>query len=1074
MKQILIAGYSLQEAQQIQEEIYEMLKPCQFSLAFTYDEYLSLIQEFQPDLVILNHKLPDFDGTSVLKTSIEHLPNIPIVLFTEINDIEIAIKCLKAGAADFILNKNIKQLSLSILKAIEQRQKQTAIENEQALLLKSIDRYRQIAELSPFPISIIDLNGRYIYLNPKFTEIFGYHLEDIITGRDWFAKAYPDKAYRDIALSTWLSDLNKSTAYQTRPRVFKVTCKNGTDRDVLFMPITIEGGEQVVIYEDITERKQAEEALQKSEENLKKQNQLITTLILKGDWFYQDLVSNIRRILEICSELIQVERVSIWRYNADYSKIRCIGIYERSNNIHSKGEELVSADFPDYTASHKNGKVIAAPDVFIDPRTKQIPHEYFLKHGISSLLDAPIYVGGCLAGLLSFEHVGEKRNWSSIDERLSLAMATHVSLCFEIDERKRIEKELHDSKIFYQTIFEGSSEGFFIMTDTFIECNESACNILGCSKEDIIGHSPIEFSPEFQPDGRTSDNAAKEYIDAALLRKPQRFYWKHKRKDGSLIDTEISLSALNVDKRTLLFATMVNISERRQAEEALRQAEEKYRNIFENAMEGIFQTTKEGHILTANPALARMYGYDSPEEFIKDITYIGKQIYDDPRRRDDFIQILEKEGFVSNFEIKSRRKDGTTFWASVNAKIIRDTEGEIEFYEGMIEDITERKKLEEQLRQSHKMEAVGALAGGIAHDFNNILTAILGYAHLTLMKLNDDNPLCPYLNQIVLAVDKASSLTNSLLAFSRKQMISIIPIKLNDVIKDLEKMLQRIIGEDIELKTFLSEEDLIIIADYSQLEQVVLNLAVNARDAMPDGGLLIIETEKIEIDEEYAKTHGYGKPGAYALLTITDFGTGIDKDILDKIFEPFFTTKGRDKGTGLGLSMVYGIVKQHNGYINCYSEIGKGTIFKIYLPLTQQKTISAKPSTPITTNIVGAETILLAEDDENVRKLTKYVLEKYGYRVIEAVDGENAIEKFKENQPDIDLLLFDVIMPKMNGKIAYEEIKKMQADIKVIFLSGYTANVIHKKGILEEGINLVLKPVPPIKLLNKIRQVLSS
>lgn len=823
MKRILIASYFVNEAQQVQTEIYEMLKPCQFSLAMTYDEYLSSIQEFKPDLIISDHKLPDFDGITALKIAVEHLPNTSFIFLTDINNVETAVECLKSGAADFILKKDIKNLPSAALKAIEQKQ-------------------TQLSEKS--------------------------------------------------------------------------------------------------------ERGQAVETLQKSEENLKRQNQLMTSLILKSDWFYEDLIANIRRILEISSELIQTERVSVWRYNEDYSKINCIGLYERSINRHSEGEELASSDFPSYTAWHTNGKVIAAVDVFTDHRTSEIPSIYFQNHGITSLLDAPVYVGGRLAGLLSFEHVGENRNWSNNDERLSLSMATHVSLCFEIDEHNRTEK-------------------------------------------------------------------------------------------------------------------------------ALRQAEEKYRNIFENAVEGIFQTTADGRFITANPALACMYGYDSPKKFMSNVTDIGRQLYDDPRRRKEFLEVIKKEGFVQNFEIKSRRKDGNPLWISLNAKTVRDDSGKIRFFEGMVEDITERKKLGEQLRQSQKMEAVGTLAGGVAHDFNNILTVIMGYAHLMLMKLKDDDFSRPYLNQILAAADKATSLTNSLLTFSRKQMISLYPINLNDSIRNIEKMLLRIIGEDIELKTFLSEEELIIMADSSQIEQVLLNLAVNARDAMPDGGLLIIETEKIEIDEEYAKTHGYGPPGAYALLTFTDFGMGMDKDTVEKIFEPFYTTKEVGKGTGLGLSMVYGIVKQHNGYINCYSEPGKGTTFKIYFQLTHEKAIPAKSAISVT-SITGTETILLAEDDANVRKLTKYVLERYGYKVIEAVDGEDAVHKFMENQGNIDLLLFDVIMPRMNGKMAYEEIKKARRKIPVIFISGYTANVIHKKGILDEGLNLVFKPISPTGLLSKIRQVLSE
>ena len=810
-----------------------------------------------------------------------------------------------------------------------------------------------------------------------------------------------------------------------------------------------------------------------TKDELDRQNQLLTSLILRADLFNEDFESTIRRILEVSSELIQTERVSIWRYSKDYSKITCIGLYERSLKKHSKGEELISADFPQYTASHAEGKVISAEDVFTDDRTSQIPSEYFKNRGIMSLMDTPVYVGGKLIGLLSFEHVGEKRRWSSNDEMIALSMATHVSLCFEVDEHRRTVEALRKSERWYRTLFEGSSEGFFIMTDIFLDCNEQACRIWNCSKEDVIGFSPLKFSPEFQPDGRSSEDAAKQYIRAAMEGMPQRFYWKHRRKDGILIDTEISLTLMDTERPNILFATMVDITDRKRAEEALRQAEEKYRKIFENSIEGIFQTTAEGKFITANHALARMYGYDTPEELVSSITDIGQQLYFDPKRRLEFHDEIKKHGSVQGFEVKARRKNGEIFWVSVNAKVIRDEKGRVKYYEGMIQEITDKKKLEEQLRHSQKMEAIGTLAGGVAHDFNNILTVIMGYAHLINMNMKVDDPMKQYVHHIISASEKAATLTNSLLAFSRKQMISLSPVNINELVKNAEKIFERILGEDIELRTFLSNDELIVMADSGQIEQVLFNLATNARDAMPDGGLLIIETEQIYLDEEYAHTHGYGKSGNYALLSFSDFGVGIDKDTIGKIFEPFFTTKEPSRGTGLGLSMAYGIIKQHKGYINVYSEPGKGTTFKIYLPLTEQKAVScSSPKHPA--SLTGKETILVAEDDPNVRNLTRFFLEKYGYSIIEAINGEDAVEKFRQNEDLIDLLLFDVIMPKLNGKAAYDEIKKIKPDIKAIFISGYTANIIHKKGVIEEGLNIIFKPISPLKLLEEIRRVISE
>ena len=412
---------------------------------------------------------------------------------------------------------------------------------------------------------------------------------------------------------------------------------------------------------------------------------------------------------------------------------------------------------------------------------------------------------------------------------------------------------------------------------------------------------------------------------------------------------------------------------------------------------------------------------------------------------------------------------------------VRNAAGELIGTIGVATDITERKRAEEdreklqsQLMQAQKMESIGQLAGGIAHDFNNILAAIVGYGDILRRKMQNDDPSREYVNQILISAERAASLTQSLLAFSRKQVISPKEIDLNESVRKVESLLARIIGEDIILTTALSSEVLIIFADITQIEQALMNLATNARDAMPTGGRLIIETGRVMLDDEYIRTKGYGLPGPYAMLKISDTGEGMDEQTQKKIFEPFFTTKQLGRGTGLGLAIVYGIVKQNNGYVNVYSEVGKGTTFKIYLPLVSsraQEDWAPKVQQPLRG---GAETILFAEDNATIRMLSRDVLQEFGYIVIEAVDGEEALQKFREHGDRIGLVILDVIMPKRNGKEVFEEIRKINPNVKVLFTSGYPADLIQKEGVLEKGLNFLSKPSSPQALLRKIREVLDQ
>ncbi|HMK49528.1 MAG TPA: ATP-binding protein, partial [Thermodesulfovibrionales bacterium] len=421
------------------------------------------------------------------------------------------------------------------------------------------------------------------------------------------------------------------------------------------------------------------------------------------------------------------------------------------------------------------------------------------------------------------------------------------------------------------------------------------------------------------------------------------------------------------------------------------------------------------------------------------------------------IDIYLKEGHIRN----RREEDFLITIADTLAGIITRRQAE-----------AEKERLQAQLLQAQKMEAVGHLAGGIAHDFNNILTAIMGFGYILGMKMGKDDPLRLYPQRILSAAERAIQLTQSLLAFSRKQITHPRPVKINLIITEAHKIFHRIIGEDIEVRLVPSNEDIMVKVDANQMEQVLINLATNARDAMPEGGALTIKTRAVDLAEDFIRTHGFGTLQKYALISVSDTGTGMNKDMIEKIFEPFYTTKDIGKGTGLGLAIVYGIIKQHEGFIDVHSEPGKGATFEIYLPATNLLEDEEDRSEAVAAPERGSETILVAEDNAEVRSFVKEILEDSGYTVIEAADGTGAIETFLKHRDEIQLLLLDVIMPKKNGKEAYEEIKSLAPYIKTLFLSGYPSDFVHKKGILEKEHELLLKPVSSHLLLKKVREIL--
>jgi two-component system cell cycle sensor histidine kinase/response regulator CckA len=512
------------------------------------------------------------------------------------------------------------------------------------------------------------------------------------------------------------------------------------------------------------------------------------------------------------------------------------------------------------------------------------------------------------------------------------------------------------------------------------------------------------------------------------------------------------------------------IAERKCTEEALKVSEARYRSLFDGVPVGLYRLTPDGKILDANLALVQMLGYPDRESLL---AANMSEAYVNPEDWEQKKFYLEWEGIVRDFEMELRRADGKKIWVQDFVQLVRDADTGITFYEGSMEEITEKKQLENQYRQAQKMEAVGRLAGGVAHDFNNLLTAIAGYGEMTLLDLRKDDPLHLNIEEILKAADRATSLTQQLLAFSRKQILQPRKINLNDTITDMHEMLRRLIGEDIDLSLALESDLGTVTADPGQIEQIAMNLVVNARDAMPQGGNISIETRNAFLDEAQAQRYLEVAPGSYVMLAVSDNGLGMDAETQAHIFEPFFTTKGWGAGTGLGLATVYGIVKQSGGHIGVYSEPGQGTTFKIYLPRVDAAVEPVKVEIP-TELPSGWETIMLVEDEDALRTLISRTLKKFGYRVLEARHGGEALLICEEESEPIHLMLVDVVLPQMSGPGIAARLAPLQPEMKVLLMSGYTEDAIVHHGVLDQSVPFLQKPFRPAALVRKVREVLDA
>ena len=920
--------------------------------------------------------------------------------------------------------------------------------NELALQ-ESEEKYRTLVRYSGDPIFSFDQEGRYLFVNEAFARPFSLPPEDII-GKTPYSLFAPSEAEERLETVREVFATGKGKEIDVQ-----VAGKLGECRHYLTIadPIHDEKGNIVsvsCIAKDITQRKQAEMRIKR----------INATLLALGPEFE----ANVMRLTGLCGELFNATCALYCRMEGE--------------KLYAVGQWHTPLDFitPSEPEGHICHEVIrrSTNDVLL---VRNLSRSAYVKTdpvvsqaGINTYFGHVVRCGGEPVGSLCV--LFQKDVVPTDDERNLLSII--ASSIGNEEERKRAAESLKRQTDAMDAAIDGmalldSQKRFIFMNKALAQIYgyENTQEMIGKSwhclyTEDELVRFDREIIPVLEATGRWQGHA----IGC--------------RKDGTIFPQDVSLNLLDTGD---MICVARDVTERKRAEEELIKSERTLRRIFEMLPVGLWFADREGTLVSGNLAGIRIWGGEpyvsrekykifrgwrlpQREEIAPDDWALARTIRDGVTIVDELLEIEAFDGqkrIILNSTAPVQDDDGTILGAIVVNQDITDRRHTEE----------ERERLEHQLRQAQKMEAVGQLAGGVAHDFNNLLQVILGQVEILQSEPVEDPSLAEPLEEVRHAAERAANLTRQLLAFSRRQIIQPINLDLNELIEGILKMIRRVIGENIELHFLPGNRLGVIHADKGQLEQILMNLCVNARDAMPNGGALTIETENVIIGKAYCRDHPWATEGRYVLLSVMDTGHGIDEAIQAQIFDPFFTTKGMGHGTGLGLATVYGIVKQHNGLIQVYSEVGKGTAFKVYLPIVERPAEEVGPKIPDLI-VGGTETILLAEDEDMVRNLVCRMLKTAGYTVLSAYDGEDAIQVYEENADRIDLAILDVMMPKLGGREVMDRIRVRCPHVRFLFSSGYSENAIHTNFVIKEGYNLITKPYRKSELLRAVREVLDD
>lgn len=824
---------------------------------------------------------------------------------------------------------------------------------------------------------------------------------------------------------------------------------------------------------DITGRRHEIERAHDSKLRAMKQRAAIASLAFHPAISNGDLQEALCELAKTAANALEVERVGIWFLSDDEQELVCQKLFRRSTKKCSSGASLRKADFPRYFDLIQKQSTIIADDAQAAEVTSEFVETYLVPNGITSMIDSAIFVEGKVVGVVCIEHTGPKREWSGDEQAFTNTLASFVVQALLNAARKKTDAD-------HRFLLDHMHAAVVVHApDTSIlTCNRLANEWLGKREDEIQGLTALDETWDFIfEDG--SKVPIKSYPANVVVKtmQPIEELVLGIRKTVSNEVIWVLLNAYPVfdsnDALRRIVVTFVDITLRKKAESDLLESERRYRLLVEKSPFCIHEIEQSGNLASMNPSGLKMLGLSHQDELV-DVNYFDLVCPDDARRIGDLFE-ESLSGRTLEFEFKGA--NGRHF-ASSFVPIFRE-DGSIDRIMGISNDVTarldaeeNRRVLEEQLSQSQKMDAVGQLAGGIAHDFNNHLHAIKTFAELAIEQSTQNDTRSGFLPEIIKSADQATSLVSQLLAFSRQQILELQVIDVDKVLDDTFAMLSRIIGENIELKRIRSDGKRFVQADPVQIGQIVTNLCLNSRDAIVGIGMISLHTESVSLDEAFCETNRWARPGSFAKISVCDNGCGIDSPTLKKVFEPFFTTKAVGKGTGIGLSIVYGIVHQHQGLVNVISEMDMGTTFEVYFPLDGSKA-NESVAIPLKTQCGAGESILLVEDEELVRRANTELLKLAGYRVVTAIDGEEALKVFHQNKDEIDLVVLDVVMPKLGGKEVGDQIAMVRPELPVLYISGYSIASIDSSLITDANIQLIQKPFRANDFLEKIRQMLN-